>query len=84
MRVVCNNPSPFTFRGTGTFIVKDGAGKREAVVVALARLLEIEMTPSAEVMNATGLQAITDRILVAIRDKAANQPATWASGVRHR
>ena len=33
MRVVCNNPSPFTFRGTGTFIVKDGAGKREAVVV---------------------------------------------------
>ena len=51
-----------------------------AVVVALARLLEIEMTPSAEVMNATGLQAITDRILAAIRDKAANQPAIGDDG----
>lgn len=31
------------------------------------------MTPSAEVMNETGLQAITGRILAAIRNKAANQ-----------
>ena len=32
-RVVCNNPSPFTFKGTGTFIVKGGSGSRDAVVI---------------------------------------------------
>lgn len=32
-RIVCENPSPFTFKGTGTFIVDGGAGSREAVVI---------------------------------------------------
>lgn len=32
-RIVCNNPSPFTFRGTGTFILRGGAGSKKAAVI---------------------------------------------------
>lgn len=31
-RIVCNNPSPFTFKGTGTFIIR-GASARDPVAV---------------------------------------------------
>lgn len=51
-----------------------------AVVVTLARLLDADMTPSAEAMNTAGLQAITQRILGIIRAKAENQPAVGTSG----
>ncbi|MFN0262721.1 MBL fold metallo-hydrolase [Tepidamorphus sp. 3E244] len=33
LRIVCENPSPFTFKGTGTFIVTGGPGSREAAVI---------------------------------------------------
>lgn len=32
-RVMCNNPSPFTFKGTGTFIVHGGPGSRDSAVI---------------------------------------------------
>jgi hypothetical protein len=51
-----------------------------ALVVALARLLEVEMTGSGEAMNGAGLQAISGRILDTIRRKAANQPAIGVAG----
>jgi hypothetical protein len=50
------------------------------LVVALARLLEVDMTGSGEAMNAAGLQAASARILDAVRRKAANQPAIGAVG----
>lgn len=51
-----------------------------ALVVALARLLEVDMTASREAMNAAGLQAASERILDAIQRKAANQPSIGAAG----
>ena len=51
-----------------------------ALVVALARLLDVSMTGSGEAMNAAGLQAASERILAAVRHKAANQPAVGAGG----
>ncbi|PRQ04291.1 hypothetical protein ENSA5_09400 [Enhygromyxa salina] len=51
-----------------------------ALVVALARLLEVDMTASGEAMNAAGLQAVSRRILDAVQGKAANQPAIDAGG----
>ncbi len=51
-----------------------------ALVVTLARLLEVDMTASGEAMNAAGLQAASERILDAIQRKAANQPAIGAAG----
>ncbi|KIG17618.1 Superfamily II DNA and RNA helicase [Enhygromyxa salina] len=51
-----------------------------ALIVALARLLDVDMTGSGEAMNAAGLQAASGRILGAIQRKAANQPAIGAAG----
>ena len=51
-----------------------------ALVVALARLLEVDMTASSEAMNAEGLQAASTRILAAVVRKAANQPSVGAGG----
>jgi len=51
-----------------------------AVVVAMARLLEVEMTASGEAMNGPGLQAVSARILEAVTRKAASQPAVGPQG----
>ncbi len=51
-----------------------------ALVVALARLTDTEMTASSEAMNAEGLQAASQRILEVVQRRAANQPAVGASG----
>jgi hypothetical protein len=51
-----------------------------ALVVALARLLAVDMTASGEAMNGAGLQAASARILEVIHRKAANQPSIGAAG----
>ena len=51
-----------------------------AVVVTLARLLDVDMTASREAMNAAGIQALSGRILAAIHRKATQQPAVGEAG----
>ncbi|MBK8266483.1 MAG: hypothetical protein IPK80_34800 [Nannocystis sp.] len=51
-----------------------------AVIVTLARLLEVDMTASREAMNAAGIQALSARILAAIHRKATQQPAVGEAG----